>query len=164
MKAILDVHYHEGMARAACVIFNQWPDSEPMETVTVDLAEPARYRPGHFADRELPCLQAVLAKACRRFDHLLVDGYVHLQSPLLEGLGGHLANHLDYRASVIGVAKHPLRVADRFLPVFRGRSTRPLFVSAANCPLAEAVAFIAAMHGPYRIPTLVRLADRLSRN
>jgi deoxyribonuclease V len=54
-------------------------------------------------------------------------------------------------------------MADRFVTIRRGRSTKPLFVSAVGWELENAAAAIAGMHGPYRIPTLLRLADRLAR-
>ena len=79
------------------------------------------------------------------------------------GLGAHLQTSLPYATAVIGVAKNPLAVADRFVAITRGRSVKPLFVSAIGCGLTEATAAIAAMHGPFRIPTLLRKADRLAR-
>ena len=64
---------------------------------------------------------------------------------------------------VIGVAKSPLRIADRFVPVLRGRSRKPLYVSAVGCSLERTARAVASMHGPHRIPTLLKTADRLAR-
>jgi deoxyribonuclease V len=66
-------------------------------------------------------------------------------------------------ASVIGVAKNPLKIAGRFVPVFRGRSRKPLFVSAIGHPVEKASLQIESMHGVYRIPTLLKLADQYAR-
>ena len=163
MKAALDVCYHDDRAIAACVVFDDWLDTGPAAVFRVATPIPARYRAGRFFERELPCLLAVLDSAEQEFDTVLIDGYVHLKTDLGKGLGVHLFESLPYRTTVIGVAKSPLSAADRFVPVTRGRSARPLFVSAIGCPLAQAAENVAGMHGLHRIPTLLRLADRHAR-
>jgi hypothetical protein len=80
-----------------------------------------------------------------------------------KGLGIHLFESLSYAPVVIGVAKNPLKIAERFVPIHRGRSRKPLFVSAAGCPVQEAARSILSMHGPYRIPTLLKQADHHAR-
>jgi deoxyribonuclease V len=75
----------------------------------------------------------------------------------------HLARSIPHRASVVGVAKNPFRKAERFVEVYRGHSQRPLYVSAVNMPLQVAARCVEAMHGPHRLPTLIREADRLCR-
>jgi deoxyribonuclease V len=49
------------------------------------------------------------------------------------------------------------------IDVVRGASARPLHVSAIGIDPREAAARVRAMHGPYRIPTLIRRADALAR-
>ena len=39
----------------------------------------------------------------------------------------------------------------------------PLLVSAVGMPIEEAVAGVKRMHGPHRVPTLLKRVDRLSR-
>ncbi|HOC43172.1 MAG TPA: endonuclease V [Thermoanaerobaculales bacterium] len=163
MKAAVDVHYEDERAVAACVVFNDWSDSEPAALVREVLLAAAGYRPGRFFERELPCLLAVLETAAIRFDTILIDGYVHLRAGECKGLGARLYEALPYRAVVIGVAKSPLAIADRFVPIHRGRSAKPLYVSAIGCQAAAAARLVAAMHGPHRIPTLLRLADHHAR-
>jgi len=163
MNAVLDVGYRGGTATVACVCFDAWSDGLPAAVRVSRRSVPADYEPGRFYLRELPCLLHALALETARFDTLVIDGYVHLKGPRRKGLGVHLAESLPYRVSVIGLAKNPLRMADRCLPVFRGESRRPLFVSALHLPPERAAARIREMAGPFRIPTLVRLADRLSR-
>ncbi len=163
MKAALDVHYGREGATAACVVFKSWGDAAPVEVLRTTITDPAGYRPGRFYERELPCLLAVLRTAGREFESIVIDGYVHLKPGAGKGLGQHLREAIPYPAVVIGVAKNPLRVADRFVPVLRGRSSKPLFVSAAGCPLEKARKAVLAMHGPYRLPTLLKLADRRAR-
>jgi deoxyribonuclease V len=162
MKAVLDVHYIDDLAQAACVTFNSWTDAESLATSRITIPGPRPYRPGHFFERELPPLLAVLEDCNEEFSHIIVDGFVHLKSGK-PGLGASLHDALPYPPAVIGVAKSPLAAADRFEPVLRGRSSKPLFVSAVGIDLDEATAAIDAMHGPYRIPTLLRLADQIAR-
>ncbi|OGA44428.1 MAG: hypothetical protein A3F74_18730 [Betaproteobacteria bacterium RIFCSPLOWO2_12_FULL_62_58] len=71
------------------------------------------------------------------------------------------------RASpVIGVAKTEF-VALHGSPLvdlaYRGLSKKPLFVTSIDIDLREAGALISSMHGSYRIPEALRLADRLAR-
>lgn len=163
MKAALDVHYEGERSIAACVVFANWLDSEPTEIIQVVGPSASRYRAGRFYERELPCLMSVLERANREFETLIIDGYVHLRAEVGKGLGVHLYESLSYAPAVVGVAKDPLKVADHFVPVSRGRSKRPLFVSAMGCSLDQAARSIVTMHGPYRIPTLLRLVDQYAR-
>ena len=163
MKAVLDVGYGEVRATAVCLVYRAWPDSEPAGVVRETVPVPARYRAGRFFERELPCLMAVLDRAGQRFDTIVIDGYVHLRADRGPGLGARLAAEIGYRAVIIGVAKSPLAIADRAVAITRGRSCKPLFISAIGCPPEVAARRVASMHGPYRIPTLLRLADRLAR-
>ena len=160
MKAALDVHYEEDRAAAACVVFESWSDSEPAALLREVMPAAAAYRPGRFFERELPCLLAVLDKAAVTFDTILIDGYVHLGTGDGKGLGARLFEALPYPAVVIGVAKSPLAIAGPCVPILRGRSRKPLFVSAIGCTVQRAARLVSSMHGPHRIPTMQRLADR----
>jgi len=164
MKAALDVHYKDSGVVAACVVFASWSDSAPIEIVRAAVSGASPYRAGRFYLRELPCLMAVLERAGRRFDTIVIDGYVHLREDAGKGLGVHLHQALVYAPAVVGVAKNSLKIADRFLPILRGKSARPLFVSAVGCPVDRAARSILSMHGPYRIPTLLKLADHHARS
>jgi len=163
MKAALDVHYESRRAIGACVVFDDWSDSEPAALVRVVVPGASPYRPGRFYERELPCLLSVLGRSGCEFETIVIDGYVHLRAEVGKGLGAHLFASLPYSPVVIGVAKSPLKIADRFVAITRGRSARPLFVSAIGCPVEQAAQSIASMHGPHRIPTLLKLADRHAR-
>ena len=163
MKAALDVHYESGRSIAACVVFDDWQDGEPAELVRAVVPGSLPYRPGRFYERELPCLLSVLHKARREFEAIVIDGYVHLRPDAGKGLGLHLFESLPYSPAVIGVAKSPLKVADSFTEIHRGRSRKPLSISAVGCALDYAAHSVLSMHGPFRIPTLLKLADRLAR-
>ena len=163
MNAVLDACYRAERAVAACVVFDRWEDGAPQDCFHVETPIAAAYRPGRFYERELPVLMALLHRAGQSFETILIDGYVHLAPEAGKGLGLHLFDALAGASTVIGVAKNPLRLAARFALVWRGRSRRPLFVSAAGCPARQAAAHVARMHGPHRIPTLLRLADQQAR-
>ena len=162
MKAALDAFYDDNHAHAACVILNSWSDDEAVAMCRVSVPGVQLYQPGRFFARELSPLVSVLEETGEKFSHVIIDGYVHLKDNRM-GLGAHLHKALPYPAVVIGVAKNPLAVADRFETIHRGRSSKPLFVSSIGCSVDEAAAIVARMHGPFRIPTLLRLADRLAR-
>jgi deoxyribonuclease V len=162
MKAALDVFYDDGHASAGCVVFDSWSDGEAMATHRVLVPGVRPYRAGRFFERELSPLRTVLEESGGQFSHIIIDGYVHLKDGRM-GLGAHLHEALPYPAVVIGVAKNPLSIADRFETIYRGRSTKALFVSSIGCSVDEAAAIIVGMHGSYRIPTLLRQADQIAR-
>ena len=93
---------------------------------------------------------------------MIIDGYVLLgaQRP---GLGAHLHEALGRQVAIIGVAKTKFVRAGPVELVLRGRSRSPLFVTAVGMDVAAAASHIRTMHGPYRIPTLLKRADQLSR-
>ena len=93
---------------------------------------------------------------------MIIDGYVWLggQRP---GLGGHLHEVLGQQVAIIGVAKTQFAGAEPVELVLRGQSRTPLYVSAVGMDLATAASHIRAMHGPHRIPTLLKRVDQLSR-
>jgi deoxyribonuclease V len=94
---------------------------------------------------------------------VLIDGYVWLDEAGSPGLGAHLYRALEERVAVIGVAKSRYRHPVAAREVLRGGSQRPLYVSAVGVDLEEAAAWVAHMHGEYRIPTLLKRVDQLCR-
>jgi deoxyribonuclease V len=164
LKAAVDVHYDEaeGRALAAAVIFASWADEAPARTRVRWHQGLEPYVSGELYRRELPCLLPLLEEVRRetRLDVVLVDGHVDL-GEARPGLGRHLFEALRGEVEVVGVAKRPFEGA-LSLPVRRGRSERPLWVSSTRSA-EDASRQVAAMHGAGRIPTLLRLVDRLAR-
>ena len=64
---------------------------------------------------------------------------------------------------VIGVAKSRFRTATHAVPVVRGSSGRPLFVTAAGMPAADAADLVRRMADGYGLPDVLRRADTLAR-
>ncbi len=77
---------------------------------------------------------------------VVVDGYTWLGGGTA-GLGALL--HAAIGGAVVGVAKTRYMSATDAVPVSRGASTSPLFVSAVGVDIASAAASVAEMHGPH---------------
>jgi deoxyribonuclease V len=163
MRVALDVGYHDQSALAAGVGFLDWTDAEAALTVTERIPQVAEYVPGQFYQRELPCLLAVLKKLNETPETIVIDGHVHLDDAEKPGLGMYLFEALNRQTAVIGVAKSSFRGLTKAIEVYRGESDRPLFVTAAGMPYRDAADRIRQMHGEYRMPTLLKLADQLSK-
>ena len=124
------------------------------------LAQVLPYRPGEFYLRELPPIRAVLRG---------LHGWASWWSTATPtstpagrpGLGAHA--HAEFGVPVIGVAKSAFRSATHAVPVLRGTSARPLFVTAAGMPRGEAAELVQRMAGQYRLPDAIRRADTLAR-
>jgi deoxyribonuclease V len=163
MLACVDVDYREHEAVAACVLFRAWADGESAGEEVARVAPVEPYRPGQFYRRELPCLLAVLGKVTAPLEIVVVDGYVWLGDETNPGLGGHLFAALGRTVPVIGVAKTRFASARVVRPVVRGGSRRPLWLTAAGLDPDTAARYVAGMHGPFRIPTLLKRVDQLCR-
>jgi deoxyribonuclease V len=158
----LDVDYRDAGAVAAGVWFRAWPAATAELETAATIAHVEPYVPGEFYKRELPCLMEVLSRGSAA-QIVIVDGYVWLGAGR-PGLGAHLFDALGGRASVVGVAKTSFAGATDAVPVYRGGSKSPLFVTAGGAITPEqAAAHVASMHGPHRVPTLLRRVDRLAR-
>jgi deoxyribonuclease V len=163
MIAGVDVDYRAtGGAVAACVLFRGWQDPAPAEEWTERIAEVLPYEPGAFYRRELPCLLKVLSRAAA-LSAVVVDGYVWLDGQGRPGLGAHLFEALSQKVPVIGVAKTAFAGASLAVPVVRGQSQKPLYVSAAGMEAGRAAECIEKMHGEFRLPALLKRVDGLCR-
>ena len=159
--AAVDVHYlRTGGARAAAVLAADAAFAHVLAEHTAVVPQVAPYRPGEFYLRELPPLRAVLEKLSG-LGLLVVDGYADLDPAGRPGLGAHA--HAEFGIPVIGVAKSRFRTATHAVPVVRGSSERPLFVTAAGMPAADAADLVRQMAGRYRLPDALRRADTLAR-
>ena len=164
MIAAADVYYFNDSAVAAAILFDDWRSEQPAIEIRQDVKKIEPYTPGLFYKRELPCLLKVLEQVKNRFEIIIIDGYVWLNSGKRPGLGAHLYQLLGERIPVIGVAKTKFKGATHAVPILRGRSHRALYVTAAGMNVAMAAKHIESMHGRYRIPTLLKKVDLLCRN
>jgi deoxyribonuclease V len=169
--AAVDVHYAgtsqsaSGRARATAAVVTA---ADPTFAVvllerTVFVADVPPYRPGEFYLRELPPVRAVLARLHDQdLGLIVVDGYVDLDPAGRPGLGAYV--HDEFGVPVIGVAKSAFRSATHAIPVLRGVSARPLFVTAAGMPGTAAAELVRSMAGAFRLPEALRRVDALARS
>jgi deoxyribonuclease V len=159
--AAVDVHYlGTGGARAAAVLAADAAFAQVLAERTAVVPRVSPYRPGEFYLRELPPLHAVLDDLVG-VGLLVVDGYADLDPAGRPGLGAHA--HAEFGIPVIGVAKSRFRTATHAVPVVRGSSARPLFVTSCGMPAADAADLVRRMAGRYRLPDALRRADTLAR-
>ena len=160
-----DTYYQGQNAKTACVGFQNWDDEKPSLELEETIAVPDEYESGSFYKRELPCILSILKKIGLQSDEILVvDGYVHLSDEGKKGLGGYLFEKLENKYPVIGVAKNLFSGIDiKMQAIERGESKKRLYITAQGEDLDTAAQNIKSMHGEYRMPTLLRCLDQLSR-
>jgi deoxyribonuclease V len=157
----VDVHYlRSGGARAAAVAATDAAFTQVLGERTVVVPEVLPYQPGEFYRRELPPLRAVL-ESIGGLGLLVADGYSDLDPGGRPGLGARA--HAEFGIPVIGVAKSAFATATHAIPVLRGSSARPLFVTAAGMPRADAAELVRRMAGRFQVPDALRRADELAR-
>jgi deoxyribonuclease V len=160
--ACVDVDYRGETALAAAVVIAQWEDERPIIETTARIAKVAEYDPGSFYLRELPCVLEVL-HALRDIDTVVIDGYVWLAKGR-PGLGAKLFDALGRSTVVIGVAKTRFRDNDAAVELARGKSARPVYITAEGVDVTRAASDVHRMHGEHRIPTILKRVDRLARD
>lgn len=164
MILAVDVHYRsDSTASAAGVLFREWHSDTADQVVMHHVGQVAPYRPGFFFERELPCLLALIAKLDTRPDLVIIDGYVWLGADHRPGLGAHLHAALVGAIPVIGIAKTRFHETPPNTEIFRGLSSRPLFVTAVGIEADAAKNSIRSMHGPHRTPTMLSVVDHACR-
>ncbi len=163
MIACVDVGYQTKSALAACAVIADWPDCDPVTMHTVEIDQVEAYVPGEFYKRELPCILQVLSELTIRPTFIVVDGFVWLDANQKKGLGAHLYDELNQSVPIIGVAKTSFATAMMAVEIYRGGSTRPLWITSAGIAANDAANHIRSMHGEHRIPSILSLVDRLSK-
>lgn len=150
-------------AYAAGVVFHDWSDDKPEQTCVSHITSVAKYVPGEFYKRELPCILQLLTENDLQPDCIIIDGYVYLDGSSKPGLGWHLYQALGRKVAIIGVAKSSFSAIDAAFGISRGGSIKPLYITSIGIDQTTAQASITGMHGKFRIPTLLKLVDQLCR-
>jgi deoxyribonuclease V len=160
----VDVDYRPTETVTACVGFRAWADAAATVEIVVRAAgAAAAYQPGEFFRRELPPVLAAIRRLTVPPSMIVIDGYVWV-GPGAPGLGARLFDALDRRIPVVGVAKRPFAGAADARAILRGASLEALYVTAIGTSPDDAATGVRSMHGPHRIPTLLKRADRLARD
>jgi exodeoxyribonuclease-5/deoxyribonuclease V len=167
MILAFDTYYYDNKAKTVCVAFEHWEDSSPYKIYDEIFENIAEYVPGEFYKRELPCILSLLSKIRQEVDNIeliIVDSFVYLDDEGKLGLGGHLHNALNCEIPIIGVAKTNFATIDNLKkPIVRGDSIKPLFVTSIGIDLEKASELIQNMHGEFRLPTLLKQMDTLTK-
>lgn len=164
MLACVDVYYYDDHAVAACVLFKKWKDSLPATQFHTTVSKITPYISGQFYLRELPCILKVLEFIDEYIEVILIDGYVWLDNRQSPGLGAYLYKKLNETTPVIGIAKSQYKRSEAADKVIRGKSKNPLYITAVGIDQNIAASYITKMHGKFRIPTLLKKVDQISKN
>jgi len=160
-----DTYYYENKAKTVCVEFDGWAALGPLKIYSEIREGVEDYIPGEFFKRELPCILSLIHQIdLSDVEVIIIDGYVYVDDEMKPGLGLHLYNALQQKVSVIGVAKTNFKTLDKLkVPLLRGSSLSPLFITSVGLDLNIASKNITAMAGPHRIPTLLKILDSLTK-
>lgn len=153
------------------VFFENWTSKEEhlhLQQYVTGHTQIPPYVPGNFKERELPLLLTFIEGSQQKrkdlwekVDTIIIDGYVDLGTD--PGLGRHLYNALSKKYLVVGVAKKPYKKDNNAVPLCRGKSNTPVYVSSTGSNL-EATKSVFIMDGKHRLPTFLKLADSIARN
>ncbi|MEL1255245.1 endonuclease V [Flavobacterium sp. DGU38] len=160
-----DTYYFDGKAKTVCIEFSQWNQSKNYKVYTETIENVEEYIPGEFYRRELPCILSLLNRiGSTNIDAIVVDGFVYLDDNKKHGLGGHLYEKLGGNIPIIGVAKTNFAAINKDKKaLLRGDSQKPLFITSIGIDLEDAFQRIESMAGEFRIPTLLKELDRLTK-
>lgn len=161
-----DTYYYDDYAHTVCLAFQDWDAEHETAVFTEKTAITSEYESGAFYKRELPCILSLLHQIdLKEDDIIIIDGYVTLDEEGKIGLGGHLYEALNQKFAVVGIAKNGFNSPDsRRRAVYRGESKTPLFLTAKGTDIDEIKYKVEQMHGNFRIPTLLKKLDQLSRS
>ena len=162
MILAVDVQYDDKKAFIAGVLFDKWSSEKPTDVFTSTVQGVEEYEPGNFYKRELPCILKLLNEHKLTPTCILVDGYVFLDGKQKPGLGKRLFDTLDQKIDVIGIAKKGFSDISSDYEIYRGKSEKPLYITTTG-DLEIAKNQVLSMHGEYRIPALLKLADSVCR-
>lgn len=165
MFVAFDTFYYANKAKTIAVAFDNWEDSNFSKHYSEELIISSEYIPGEFYKRELPCILSILKKFnFDSIDMIIVDGYVYLDDYNKYGLGGHLYESLNRKIPIIGVAKTNFASnKENKVELLRGKSKNPLYITSIGIEIETAKKNISKMFGNYRIPTLLKELDKLTK-
>jgi deoxyribonuclease V len=165
MILAIDVHYKGNTAKAVGALFQNWNDPVALSHVIKYIDAVEDYVPGAFYKRELPCILEIVKHVdLQTISYIVVDGFVVLDDSGKPGLGAYLYERIQSQVPVIGVAKSNFHQNQQHvIPVLRGESLNPLYVTAVGTNLQQAADNIRSMHGDFRLPTVLKELDRITK-
>lgn len=165
MIVAIDVHYRENEAKIVCLELDNWTDNVSSKTHIVYKRDVADYESGAFYKRELPCIIDIMEYVdLEMVECIIVDSYVYLDNEGKKGLGCYVFEHFEGKIPVVGVAKTSFHDNTKNVrPVLRGSSASPLFVTSIGIDVGVAVKHVVSMAGEFRMPTILKLLDTLTK-
>lgn len=165
MILALDTYYFNGKAKTVGLIFDSWTDATEKYAYSETIESLADYEPGEFYKKELPCILSLInTYHLDGFEAIVVDGFVYLDDGGKLGLGGRLYEALEQKVPIIGVAKtNFFSIKEHKRALLRGDSLKPLFITAIGINLDVATEKIKIMNGDFRIPSLLKRLDVLTK-
>lgn len=165
MILAFDTYYFEDKAKTVCISFNSWAEEKSVGVYSEIVDKVEDYTPGEFYKRELPCILSLIKRIdCSKVEAIIIDGFVFLDDHQKLGLGGYLYKELYSKIPVIGVAKTSFSTIKKLRnDLYRGDSKRPLYITSIGISIEDAAKCIKNMSGAYRIPTLLKELDRLTK-
>ncbi len=164
----IDVAYREDLELAivGVVAWKSWKSIRASHRAAYPFRGPIHpYTKGRFHQRELPYLLRGLTASgvLPHTDLIVIDGHCWVGQDGEMGLGAYLWESLAREWPVVGVAKNPLESAPS-IPCYRGRSTKPLWISSCGIGLDVARKGVSKMGGGHRIPTNLKRADGITKS
>ena len=165
MILAFDTYYFDNKAKTVCLEFENWNEDKNFKVHTEIIDNVSEYIPGEFYKRELPCIISLLNQMnLKNIEVIIVDGFVYLDDDKKHGLGGHLYEKLNKEVPIIGVAKTNFASIEKDKKALvRGESAKPLYITSIGIDLEEAFQKVESMAGEFRIPTLLKELDRLTK-
>lgn len=165
MILAFDTYYFQDKAKTVCLQFETWEDKQSYKIYTETADKVEEYTSGEFYKRELPCILSLIDKIeIHKIEAIVVDGFVILDDEKKPGLGAFLYTKLEEKIPIIGVAKNNfLKIKKEKRKVYRGISKKPLYVTSIGINVDIAAEKIKSMDGEFRMPTLLKQLDRLTK-
>ncbi|WP_207513657.1 endonuclease V [Longitalea luteola] len=165
MILAIDVHYKANTAKAVGALIQHWKDAAARQHVIKYIDGVEEYEPGSFYKRELPCIMEILKNLdLNVLSYLVIDGFVVLDDTGKPGLGAYVYENSPLKIPVIGVAKSNFHQNQQHVvPILRGESANPLYVTAIGMDVQQAADHIKNMHGDFRLPTVLKELDRITK-
>ncbi len=165
MILAFDTYYFQDKARTVCLQFETWEDKQSYKIYTEIADKVEEYISGEFYKRELPCILSLIDKIeIYKIEAIIVDGFVILDDEKKPGLGAFLYTKLESKIPIIGVAKNNfLKIKKEKRKVYRGISKKPLYITSIGIDVDIAAEKIKSMDGEFRMPTLLKQLDRLTK-
>lgn len=165
MILAFDTYYYENKAKTVCLGFKDWGVEKSYQIFSETISDIAEYVSGEFYKRELPCILSLLSKIdLKEVNLIIIDGFVFLNDENKFGLGAYLYKALNEEIPIIGVAKRDFASIEKSRKkIFRGISKNPLFITSIGIDLNLASKKIEEMNGEYRIPSLLKELDKLTK-